>query len=237
MDDTKIKEAFTRAKQDIEELRSYILYLTEQLEEIKRTLRQTNRQTDTPTYTSEIPTNNSFIPTQTPTDSKTPTDNLPQKALISQNNDISSGNRGVPTDRQTDRQTDQHTFLNPQFRPEAPEITLSASKIMQVSEMLDSLDDLKHELRRQFKSLTAQEMLVYTTIYQLEEEYIAVDYPLLAERLKLSESSIRDYILKITKKGIPLIKIKQDNKKVILSIPLELKKIASLQAILTLREL
>jgi len=237
MDDTKIKEAFTRAKQDIEELRSYIIYLTEQLEDIKRTLRQTDRPTDNPTHISQIPTDNYLAPTQTPTDSRTPTDNLPQKALKSQNNDISSGNRGVPTDRQTDRQTDQHTFPTPQFRSEAPEITRSSPKIMQVSEMLDSLDNFKHELRRQFKSLTAQEMLVYTTIYQLEEEGTTADYHIVAERLKLSESSIRDYILKITKKGIPLIKIKQDNKKVILSIPLELKKIASLQAILTLREL
>jgi len=233
VDDTKIKEAFTRAKQDIEELRSYIVYLTEQLEEIKRTLRQTDRQTDKPTYAPQIPTNHY----STPTDSRTPTDILPLKALKSQNNDISSGNGGVPTDRQTDRQTDQHTFSNPQFHSEAPEITQSSHKIMQVSEMLNSLDDFKHELRRQFKSLTAQEMLVYATIYQLEEEGVTVDYHLLAVRLKLSESSIRDYILKITKKSIPLIKIKQDNKKVILSIPLELKKIASLQAILTLREL
>ncbi len=233
MDDTKIKEAFTRAKQDIEELRSYIVYLTEQLEELKRTLRQTDKPTNVPAHTVQSPTNKSFSPTH----SNNPTDILPLKAIKSQNNDISTGNEGVPTDRQTDRQTNQHTFSNQQFHPEAPGITPLPTKIRQVSEILDSLDNFKHELRRQFKSLTVQEMLVYATIYQLEEEGITVDYSIVAERLKLSESSIRDYILKITKKGIPLIKIKQDNKKVILSIPIELKKIASLRAILTLREI
>ena len=228
MDDTKIKEAFTRAKQDIEELRSYILYLTEQLEEIKRTLRQTNRQTDTPTYTSEIPTNNSFIPTQTPTDSKTPTDNLPQKALISQNNDISSGNRGVPTDRQTDRQTDQHT----QNKPEIGKNTLDNAV-----EILSSLDDLKKEVRLKFKRLTEQEILVFSTIYQFDEEVGYSDYKSLSQRLNLTESSIRDYVGRLIKKGIPIEKNKINNKQIQLNISANLKKIATLNTILQLRDL
>ena len=79
-------------------------------------------------------------------------------------------------------------------------------------------------------------MCIYATLYQLEEEGNTVDYALLASRLKLSESSIRDYVLKLSRKGIPLTKTKQDNKKIFLSIPSELKKIASLQAILAFHE-
>ncbi len=80
-------------------------------------------------------------------------------------------------------------------------------------------------------------MLVFSTIYQLEEQGFIVDYPLLASKLSLSESSIRDYTLKIIKKGIPLLKNKENNKKITLSISLDLKKIASLNTILQLREI
>jgi len=74
-------------------------------------------------------------------------------------------------------------------------------------------------------------------LYSLENEGNEVDYPLLSSKLKLSESSIRDYILKIQKKGIPITKEKLNNKRVILHISQDLKKIASLDTILKLREL
>ena len=64
-----------------------------------------------------------------------------------------------------------------------------------------------------------------------------VDYPLLASKLGLSETSVRDYVRKIKKKGIPLIKEKQNNKKIILHLNPEFKKIASLETILKLREI
>jgi DNA-binding transcriptional regulator LsrR (DeoR family) len=60
---------------------------------------------------------------------------------------------------------------------------------------------------------------------------------LISQKLGLSESSIRDYTHKIIKKGVPLIKIKENNKKVTLSVAQDLKKIASLQTILALRNL
>ena len=42
-------------------------------------------------------------------------------------------------------------------------------------------------------------MLIFSTIYQLEEENITVDYPLLASKTTLSESSVRDYTQKLIK--------------------------------------
>jgi len=42
---------------------------------------------------------------------------------------------------------------------------------------------------------------------------------------------------KIIKKGVPVVKSKENNKKVTLSIPPEFKKMASLQSIISLREL
>ena len=228
MDDTKIKEAFTRAKQDIEELRSYIVYLAEQLEEIKRTLRQTDRPTNIPTHTPQIPTDNYLAPTHTSTDSRTPTDILPLKALKSSDNNISTGNEGVPTDRQTDRQTDQHT----QNKPEIGKNTLDNAV-----EILSSLDDLKKEVRLKFKRLTEQEILVFSTIYQFDEEVGYSDYKSLSQRLNLTESSIRDYVGRLIKKGIPIEKNKINNKQIQLNISANLKKIATLNTILQLRDL
>ncbi|MEK6846579.1 MAG: hypothetical protein AABY16_00245, partial [Nanoarchaeota archaeon] len=98
-------------------------------------------------------------------------------------------------------------------------------------------DDLKKEVRLKFKRLTEQEMLVFSTIYQLEEQGFVVDYAILAQKLNLTEISIRDYVHKILKKEIPLIKSKEANKKIVLSIPQELKRIASLQTIFQLRNI
>ena len=80
-------------------------------------------------------------------------------------------------------------------------------------------------------------MLVFSTIYQLEEEKGYTDYKSISNKLNLTESSIRDYIGKLIKKGIPIDKNKVNNKNIQVSISDNLKKIASLQTILHLRDL
>ena len=131
--------------------------------------------------------------------------------------------------QQTNQQTNQQT--------EKEGETDKISQIRRVSEIIDSLDSLKKEIRSKFKKLTSQEMKVFTSIYQLEEKGFIVDYSLLAQNTSLSEISIRDYVRKIINKGIPLDKKKQDNKKIILTIPQNLKKIATINTITSLREL
>src|SRR3989344_5797813 len=208
-----VKEAFSKVKQDISDLKEELEAISSELIELKQILN----------------------PTHIPTHNLNELYNMPLEAVKSPISDISTGNRGVPTDRQTNQQTDRHIISNTKS-PFQASIT-SPPSLKQVSEVLNSLDDLKKDLRRQFKKLTSQEMLVFATIYQLEEEGLIVDYSLISTKLKLSESSIRDYALKIMRKGVPLTKIKENNKKVILSIPLELKKMASLQTLIALREI
>ena len=77
---------------------------------------------------------------------------------------------------------------------------------------------------------------MFSTVYQLEG-FMDVNYKTLSEKLGLSESSIRDYIGKLIKKGIPVDKIKLNNKNIKLSISEDLKKIVSLPTILQLREI
>ncbi|HKZ33939.1 MAG TPA: HTH domain-containing protein, partial [Candidatus Nanoarchaeia archaeon] len=109
--------------------------------------------------------------------------------------------------------------------------------IEDAASILDSLDGLKKEIRLKFKQLTDQETLVFSALYQLEEDSGPVDYKTLADKLGLTESSIRDYIGRLLKKGIPVEKKKINNKQIKLSISQSLKKIASLSTILQLRDI
>jgi type II secretory pathway pseudopilin PulG len=226
-----IKEAFSRIKEDILSLQEQMRVLNQQLEEIKRTL-----ENKTPTQTED----NQTIQQINPTLNQIPTDNLPFKALKDPILSVSTGNGGVPTNSQTDRQSNQQAEKSIDFysfHSENNEKSDQISQIQRVSEVLESLDSIKKEIRSNFKQLTNQEMAVFSIIYTLEEQGFVVDYSLISQKLGLSESSIRDYTHKIIKKGVPLVKIKENNKKVTLSISSDLKKIASLQTILSLRNL
>ena len=208
-----IKEAFSRIKEDILLLKNEIYDLKDQINEIQTTqthiYSQIDQQTDKQTH------NQTFDSFSTPTEQS------------------SIGNGGVPTDRQTDRQTNQQTQESSHNLPKDP-----ISEFAKANEILNSLDDLKRDIRLKFKGLTPQEMLVFSTLYSLEEQNTdEVTYRTLAEQLQLSESSIRDYINKLTKKGVPIEKIRQNNKTVLLKISQDLKNVATLATILQLREL
>jgi DNA-directed RNA polymerase sigma subunit (sigma70/sigma32) len=151
-------------------------------------------------------------------------------------------NEGVPTDRQTNQQTNRQTE-NTRFLPDlsikSKDFDSSIeSSILEAETALNSINSLKKDIKNSFKSLTQQEMVVFSTIYQLEEKDPQnTTYESIASKLNLSESSIRDYTLKLIKKGIPIKKIKVNNRKILLSISNELKKLTSLSTILQLREL
>ena len=247
-----IKDAFSRIKQDISNLQEQMTLLSQQIEELKRTITPTNPQNPTETLNkqSNQQINQAF--------QQIPTDKLPLYDLKPSISAISIGNGGVPTDSQSNRQTDQQTQKNIDFytfhsedQAEIPQLkegdmlgnlgsihkSDQISQIQRVSEVLESLDSLKKEIRSNFKHLTSQELAVFSAIYTFEEQGFVVDYALISQKLKLSESSIRDYTHKLIKKGIPILKTKENNKKIALTISPELKKIASLQTILALRSL
>ena len=243
----EIKEAFSRVREDIDYLfneldsmkselrktRESLIEMGDSLIEIKDLLvQQTNQQTDRQTNISHLdnfPTQNSSIPTN-PTYNTT--DFLDFKALKPQNLGISTGNEGVPTDRQTDQQTNQQTHNSSHNLLNTPK-----NSFENALEVLDSLDNIKKEIRIKFKRLTDQEMVVFSMLYQLSEEEGYSDYKTLSIKLNLSESSIRDYIGRILNKGIPVEKTKINNKNIQLSVSKDLKKIASLQTIMQLREI
>ncbi|MCK5044064.1 hypothetical protein KAR52_03625 [Candidatus Pacearchaeota archaeon] len=134
--------------------------------------------------------------------------------------------------QQTNRQTD--TFTDKQVNQF---ISKDENSIDNAIVVLNSLDAIKKEIRLKFKRLTEQELLVFSQLYQLDEEFGHSDYKTLSNKLKLSESSIRDYIGRLIKKGIPVEKNKINNKTINLCISQNLKKIATLSTILQLRDL
>ncbi len=240
MDKDSIKDAFERVKTDISSLKcefdflknalienrnqlidlcSILQNMHKRLEKIEKTPENTEKQAKIQTPTQE--TQNPTTPTHNPTD------NLPFKPLKAQFLGISTGNGGVPTDRQTNQQTDNPTQNPSKNQPGVEDVT----------EILESLDSIKREIRLKFRRLTDQEMLVFSTIYQIEQENGFSDYKTIAQKIKLTESSVRDYVGRLIKKGVPVIKTKINNKTIHLTISENLKKIASLSTIIQLREL
>jgi DNA-binding MarR family transcriptional regulator len=214
-----VKEAFEKVKEDISSLKKEIAELRQnmlQLCDIMQKFAQKEGKKDeifvpvVPAYQVQNPAS--------PQESST--HNLPFKALNPQKQPFSTGNGGVPADRQTNQQTDRH-IENP---------------IENAAEMLESLNNLKKEIKDRFRKLTEQEWVVFSAIYQLDEEAGYSDYKALAARLNLTESSIRDYVSRLIIKGIPVDKIRLNNKNIRLNISESLKRIAPLPAILQLRD-
>jgi len=232
-----IKDAFKKVRQDIDFLYSEIdflrLILNEnngKLDEIKEIIHHFNEKIDNFSKINKI--NTSTDKSKIPTTSTHPsTHNYHLESLNNQNMPFSTGNQGVSTDRQTDRQTDRHPLISYENNEKKEDYIENAT------EMLDSLDNLKKQIRLKFKRLTDQEWLVFSTIYQLEEENGFADYKNISEKINLTESSIRDYVGRIIKKGISVEKKKINNKSIQLNISDNLKKIATLPTILQLRDL
>jgi len=266
----KIKEAFYKIKKDINLLHNEIAFLKQNLRKTRQemisiceilekineniekiSLKNTKKHPETPF--NPIQHSSTHKPIEQTVSTHSSTHNLPSEPFKPKNMVFSTGNQGVPTDRQTDRQTDtQHTFsLKEPFKTEkktikteeesssfhTPLSTTSLDSIDNAAKILDSLDSIKKEIRLKFKRLTDQELLVFSTLYQLDEETGHTEYKSLAKKLNLTESSIRDYIGRLIKKGIPVEKKRINNKIIHLSVSKNLKKIASLPTILQLRDL
>jgi hypothetical protein len=249
-----IKEAFDRVKEDIFNLSSEVSSIKTSIFELKQLFSTLNDELSTlklKHLNLETTCNNQVLPTDNPTDTRkystvndSPTDNptVPHEigGLKSQFSRVSMRNQGVPTDRQTNQQTDNPTDFawNKGQESSSKSPKNLHEQILNATEILNSLDNLRKEIRLKFKTITNQEMLVFSTIYELEQTYKeGVEYDQIALKLKLSSSSIRDYVQRLINKGVPILKDKINNKKILLKISNELKKIATLDTIIKLRGL
>jgi len=226
MKEDQIRSAFIKVRKEIDFLINEIIQIKQEIHEIKQFLDDFSSST---------------LRHITSTHPATSTHNTTVRqeigGLNTPNLGISIGNEGASTDRQTDRQTDNSTHFSPKIAQNQENKTIE-SDIQKATDILDSLDALKKQIRLKFKRVTQQEMLVFSTIYQLEEQTPnTVTYKEIALKLGLSESSIRDYVQRMIHKGISIKKHKINNKAIILSISPELKRVATLSTIIKLREL
>lgn len=201
-------------KEAFQKIKEEIFFLKEEIIALNNKI--DNIQT-TPTHNNPL----KDIPTHQQTHLQTtPTHNYAVQPLYNQNTPISTGNEGVPTNTPTHQQTHQSLDFK------------------EINEIIDSLDSIKKEIRKKFKRLTSQEMLVFSTLYNLEDQQnIEITYKIIANQLNLSESSIRDYINKLINKGIPINKTRQNNKIILLNISKDLKNITNLTTIQKLRNI
>ena len=244
-----VKDAFDKVKQDIEflkyefeSLRKGVVETRERMIEICEIIKKMSERIENKASTHKPKTQTLQMPSST--------HNLPLEALKPQNLHISTGNEGVSTDRQTDRQTHRQTHRQTQNelkilknKPRKEKNlfekhpNFKEDSFKNALEILNSLDNIKKEIRLKFKRLTEQEILIFSTIYQIEEEKGYANYKLIAEKLNLTESSVRDYVGRLIQKNIPVEKKKINNKQISLFISQNLKKIAPLSTILQLRDL
>jgi len=98
------------------------------------------------------------------------------------------------------------------------------------------MESLKTDLKNKFESLTKQEFYIFSVLYTFDKTQNNVTYQHLAEKTGLTASSIRDYIQRIIKKGIPIAKDKLNNKLTVLKISPELRNLATLDNLMRLRK-
>ncbi|MBI2673120.1 hypothetical protein HYX19_02570 [Candidatus Woesearchaeota archaeon] len=99
-----------------------------------------------------------------------------------------------------------------------------------------NVEGFKEGLELKFKSLTDREFSVFLAIYQLEEELGRVTYPDIANKLKISEITIRCYVNSILNKNIPVERRRHFNKKSYLTINNQFRSLNLVGLILKIRE-
>jgi hypothetical protein len=214
--DEKIRASFEKVRKDIDFLTEQIITLRRELEEIKRI--KTN-------FRQESSTGNEGVPADRQTDTQT------YNRFSSFVDETFSPAYCIPTDNPTQNPTDvQQTDTKLQQTN-----TYSNTSFQNAKELTELVNTLKNDLKSKFRSLTKQEFHIFTMLFTVDKSQKSVTYKDLEVKLSLSESSIRDYIQKIIKKGIPIEKEKINNKVTVLRIPEEIRHISTLDNLLRIR--
>lgn len=218
----KLRNSFLKLKEDLFYLNQEILGLKEEIKELNTKLASLLNQNKSNEQSNNYPTQIQHI-------EKFPTDKSANYGLNLQNFHVSIGNKGVPTDSQqiSNRQLNElkRTFDNSIIQTDS---NINKTENQTIQDISALVQNMKNELSQKFEKLTKQEFLVFSILYTLEQEKKQVTYRDLAQKTNLAESSIRDYISRLERKGIPIIKKKINNKLIFLSLAPELKNLATL---------
>ena len=136
---------------------------------------------------------------------------------------ISSGNKGVVDDRQLSMVNSRRSST----------MVVDDQRFTNTDE---EMKNLNQTLTFRFKSLTDREFSIFFTIYELEQELGGdVTYIDLANRLNLTESSVKTHVNRILSKQIPIQKERFFNRKSSLSIKKGFKDPKMLTELIKLR--
>ncbi|MEM1535734.1 MAG: winged helix-turn-helix domain-containing protein [Candidatus Pacearchaeota archaeon] len=209
----KLKEAFDRVKQDIFELKQEINLLKAQIDQIYSFLAQIKQIQESNTFQQKIQhIDTSFF-------AKTA-----KNEELSLNFQSSKGNEGVPTDQQTNRQTPNRQ----------PTDELKRTFYVSSSQSKEAIINNLKFFQRKFQDLTKQEFFIFSALYILSEKR-KVTYKDIALKTNLSESSVRDYVLRLIKKGVPIMREKLNNKQILLEVPREFRELMPLDVLAKIR--
>jgi len=216
MDSEKIRASFEKVKKDMDFLTEQIIMLKSELEEIKRI--KTN-------FRQESSIGNEGVPTDRQTD--TPTSNRFSSLVDERFSPVFQTPTDTPTHTPTDvRQSDTKIRQSDTYSDTPKYAEKSITEIV---------NSLKNDLKTRFKSLTNQEFHIFSVLFTVDKTQKTASYRDLADKTGLSESSIREHIQKIIKKGIPITKEKLNNKIIVLKIPEEIRNLATLDNLLRIR--
>ncbi len=93
---------------------------------------------------------------------------------------------------------------------------------------------LKTNLEAIFRRLSKQELKVFLTIYQLEDENIEPNYFEIANRMQLSEHCIRSHISALVHKNVPLTKKRLNNRTNVVHIRSDFKALNLKQKLISM---
>ncbi len=128
------------------------------------------------------------------------------------------------------KQLKEETKFTPEISEEIEENFIAQNRQKHVkTAQKDILDEnfkaFKQNLNQAFNKLSKQELKAFLTVYQLDESNQGASYQEVAEKMGLTETCVRAYISSLFKKGIPLTKVKINNKRTIVSIKQDFKNL------------
>jgi len=237
------KTPVERLKEEVKLLQEELFILKKEIEDLRQELRVIIK----PNYMNESSIGNEGVPADQPTHKPSfNTPLFPVDGIYSGDSSTSSHNPAhIPTHLQhIGRKIQQITSRIPnRITPEMVEEILAEQmpkrqiidKNSPIADLAGIMNTLKADLKAKFRSLTGQEFYIFSVLYTVEKSQDMVTYIDIAKHTGLTSSSIRDYIQRIIRKGIPIAKEKLNNKVTMLRVPPELRNLATLDNLMRLR--
>src|SRR3989344_679011 len=96
------------------------------------------------------------------------------------------------------------------------------------------IKQLTNDINKVFLALSKQELKLFLTVYQFEEDGLEPSYRAIGDKMQLSEHCIRSHISAMFRKNIPLTKKRLNNKMILIFIPPDFKALNLKQKIINL---